>query len=294
MDYKFENGRRYHAYKEGIYLLPNDEKELDRLDLQHHLWRMTFDGKLYVAPITPPIANVLDNGTGTGIWAIEFADEHPNASVLGTDLSPVQPSYVPANCSFMVDDVESDWTFGNKQYDFIHSRFLVVAMRDWPKYFRQSFEHLRPGGWIEVQEANVITDCDDESWGENRYLRTLFDDITAITAKQGIHTRKIAELGPDLEKAGFRDIELVRHRWPLGPWSDDKKEKTLGVWARKDILEAVHGAAMGYLVKGAGQSVEEVELRLVDIRKELNDPNVHQYINLYVWYAQKPESNEGS
>ena len=125
-----------------------------------------------------------------------------------------------------------------------------------------------------------MTDCDDGSWGENRYLRTLFDDVTAITAKQGIHTRKIAELGHDLEKAGFRDIELVRHRWPLGPWSDDKKEKTLGIWARKDILEAVHGVAMGYLVRGAGQSVEEVELRLVDIRKELNDPNVHQYINL--------------
>lgn len=24
-DYKYENGRRYHAYKEGTWLFPNDE-----------------------------------------------------------------------------------------------------------------------------------------------------------------------------------------------------------------------------------------------------------------------------
>ncbi|KAL6405764.1 methyltransferase domain-containing protein [Ilyonectria robusta] len=35
--YREENGRTYHAYKDGKYLSPNDEQENDRLDLQHHL-----------------------------------------------------------------------------------------------------------------------------------------------------------------------------------------------------------------------------------------------------------------
>jgi ribosomal protein L11 methylase PrmA len=36
---------------------------------------MTFDGKLHIAPIEEikgGIHNVLDIGTGTGIWAIDF------------------------------------------------------------------------------------------------------------------------------------------------------------------------------------------------------------------------------
>lgn len=90
MKYREENGRTYHAYKEGIYAFPNDDPEADRLDLQHHLYSLTFGGKLFTAPIPKEkkFDHVLDVGTGTGIWAIDFADEHPEATVLGIDLSP--------------------------------------------------------------------------------------------------------------------------------------------------------------------------------------------------------------
>ena len=49
-------------------------------------------------------------GTGTGIWATKFANERPEATVLGTDLSPIQLDHVPQNCSFEIDGVESDRT----------------------------------------------------------------------------------------------------------------------------------------------------------------------------------------
>jgi hypothetical protein len=40
-------------------------------DIQHHLFLITLDGKLSLAPITEP-RMVLDIGTGTGNWAMEF------------------------------------------------------------------------------------------------------------------------------------------------------------------------------------------------------------------------------
>jgi hypothetical protein len=41
-------------------------------DLQHHLFRLTMDEKLYLSPIKDDVQNVLDIGTGTGVWAIDF------------------------------------------------------------------------------------------------------------------------------------------------------------------------------------------------------------------------------
>jgi hypothetical protein len=35
LNYIYENGRRYHAYRAGEYPLPNDENEQSRMDLLH-------------------------------------------------------------------------------------------------------------------------------------------------------------------------------------------------------------------------------------------------------------------
>lgn len=53
--------------------MPNDEAEQDRLDMYHHIFLSLLGGKLYTAPLENP-HRVLDVGTGTGIWAIDFAE----------------------------------------------------------------------------------------------------------------------------------------------------------------------------------------------------------------------------
>jgi hypothetical protein len=65
LNYTYENGRRYHAFREGNYVLPNDEAEQDRLDVTHHLLRMLLGGELFKAPVSDP-KHILDIGTGTG------------------------------------------------------------------------------------------------------------------------------------------------------------------------------------------------------------------------------------
>jgi hypothetical protein len=52
--YRYENGRRYHAYRDGAYWAPNDEIHNDQQDMAHHLWLLTLDNKLYLAPILNP------------------------------------------------------------------------------------------------------------------------------------------------------------------------------------------------------------------------------------------------
>ncbi|KAI8232411.1 Secondary metabolism regulator LAE1 [Colletotrichum sp. SAR 10_86] len=96
LEHRRENGRTYHRYKEGKYNMPNDEQELDRLDLIHNMCLMSLDDRLGLAPQCQEgatVGRVLDVGTGTGIWAIDFGDEHPEAEVLGVDLSATQPGH---------------------------------------------------------------------------------------------------------------------------------------------------------------------------------------------------------
>lgn len=58
--------------------------------MQHKIFTISLNGALYRAPLRSP-KNVLDIATGTGIWAIQFAKDHPEANVIGTDLSMIQP-----------------------------------------------------------------------------------------------------------------------------------------------------------------------------------------------------------
>ena len=44
------------------------------MDLAHHLYRMLLGGELHLAPIDKSTQRVLDLGTGTGIWCIDFAE----------------------------------------------------------------------------------------------------------------------------------------------------------------------------------------------------------------------------
>lgn len=62
--------------------------------MQHHIYLLINGGELCEAPIPPQLDRVLDIGCGTGKWAIDFADHHPEAEVLATDLSVIQPYWV--------------------------------------------------------------------------------------------------------------------------------------------------------------------------------------------------------
>lgn len=66
------------------------------------------------------------------LWRI-VGDEYPEAEVIGIDLSPIQPSWVPPNVKFMVDDAEAEWLFGADTFDLVHARFMCMAIKDWPR-----------------------------------------------------------------------------------------------------------------------------------------------------------------
>ncbi|TGJ83476.1 hypothetical protein E0Z10_g5295 [Xylaria hypoxylon] len=127
--YREENGRTYHAYSDGSYHYPNDSVELERLDWQYICLKRLFNGKNYFAPWSQeqPPKRVLDLATGTGMWAIEMAEEFESSMVVGTDLSPIQPEYVPPNVHFYIHDARLDEWWWLDPFDYIHVREIFPS-----------------------------------------------------------------------------------------------------------------------------------------------------------------------
>ena len=288
--YPVENGRRYHAFKDGSYVMPNDESELDRLDLMHQLLRITMRNQLFFAPIGVKDPKVLDVGTGTGIWAIEMGDEYPDAEIIGTDLSPTQPTWVPPNVKFEIDDAEEPWTFQEK-FDFIHVRYLVAAIVDWPKLVGQAFRNTKPGGWAEFQDFDASYYSDDGSLNEDHslsvYVKT-FNDASKVFGRD-------SKPGPKLEgwmkDAGFENIVHEKFRLPLGPWPKDKHLKTLGAWNLVQLEDGLEGFVLRLFTQHLNWKREEVQVLLAQVRKDLRDPRIHAQYNFHVCYGQRPKTH---
>jgi SAM-dependent methyltransferase len=152
---------------------------------------------------------VLDIGTGTGIWAIEFADEFPGAVVIGTDLSPIQPSFVPPNLKFYVDDFEQHpWEFGEEEkFDLIHWRSLCGSTGNWGRLYDQAYDSLKPGAFLEVHEYDAWIYSDDDGelakapWTKE-WVSTLSD--ISIDFQKPLNVGKFQKRW--MEEAGFLDV----------------------------------------------------------------------------------------
>jgi len=287
-NYRFENGRRYHGYKDGEYWGPNDDAQNDQLDILHHTYLLLFDGKLYQAPIGPNPQKVLDVGTGTGIWAIDFADEHPSSTVIGTDLSPTQPRWVPPNCKFEIDDATAEWTFAENSFDLIYVRGLFGSIRDWDAFYKQAYKHLKPGGWYEQTEASVYLLSDDNTIPPSHIFKRWSDIFVETGEKMGKTFQILDRSRQHALDAGFVNVEEKRFKMPVGGWPRDPKLKDVGRWHLLDCYQGIEGWALALLTRVMGWSVEDVQLFLAEMRLGLKDRKVHGYTSVSIVYGQKP------
>ncbi|KAL3956729.1 hypothetical protein ACCO45_009575 [Purpureocillium lilacinum] len=292
LKYREENGRTYHAFREGRYVLPNDDVENERLDLQHHLCTLTLGGKLFICPAgtDKPLGRVLDAGTGTGIWAIDFADEHPETHVTGVDLSPIQPSFVPPNVTFYIDDLEDTWTFHDK-FDFIYSRMLTASISDWPKFLQQSYDNLNPGGWIELLDVHLQLQSDDKTIPTDCAMAQWGDLMLEAAAKLNRPLDSMTFYRQQLADIGFTNVTEHVFKWPTNSWPRDSRHKELGMWTFENLGNGLSGLSMALFTRALGWSPAELEVFLAGVRKQMRDRSIHGYWPIYVVYAQKPGYN---
>lgn len=272
-----------------------DEKEMDRNDLQHHKYTLLLSDRLYVAPIPDERfaggdSRILDLGTGTGIWAIDMADKFPNAEVLGVDIAPTQPAFVPPNCLFEIDDVEEDWPYREAHFDFVHGRDLMTAVRDWPRLLNQAYTHLKPGGWIQLASTIPGALADDDSIPPNSAYVECGRLYFEMAEKMGAPLDAPRSWANQMRDAGFTKVRDEVYKLPMGPWPRSKRLRRVGKLEQIMILE---GGFEAYMLRGytqvLGGRAEDLQIILALARREIKDPSVHTYVLFHVTYGMKPE-----
>ncbi|RPB08023.1 S-adenosyl-L-methionine-dependent methyltransferase [Morchella conica CCBAS932] len=291
-NYRFEHNRRYHAYRDGHYLVPNDQQEQDRMDVVHQMMYLLLDNELHLSPLKEP-RRILDVGTGTGVWAIEMAFKYPNARVIGNDLSPIQVS-PPPNCSFDVEDAESDWLYPTNNFDFIHTRQLLGGITNWPRFFQQAYDHIRPGGWLELQEtpANPFTDTATPPPSDLPIFRVLsLLKLASLNAGRAFSDESFKS---QMEEAGFVDVQETRFRIPLGPWERDSRGKEVGRYNMINFMEGLEGYSLALFTRVLGMEVEKVRELIEGAKRDGMNRKLRIYFWLVVVRGRKPEAPPAS
>ncbi|RQM05637.1 hypothetical protein DH86_00003415, partial [Scytalidium sp. 3C] len=286
-EYHYEHGHRYH--RSGQTLFPNDESEQDRLDLQHHIFRLILDGRITHSPLPAPGSKILDVGTGTGIWAIDMGDYIPSATIIGVDQSPIQPTWVPPNVTFEIDDINKPWLQEDNSFDFIHIRTMAGCVTDWAALFAEVFRVLKPGGRVESSEFALMWECTDGSFNPNNNCGTWTRNFHRI-ASEALHIdfNPIPKIPSWMREAGFTNVEKVDKLVPVGPWPKDPRLKNIGRYFLSNMLESgVENYTMALFTK-AGWDATSVHAMVGGVRKELLDSRIHAFTRAWFITAEKP------
>lgn len=255
-------------------MLPNDEPERDRLDMQYWAIHEALDKNLFFAPIGDHPQNILDIGTGTGIWAIDVADLYPSASVLGTDLSPIQPTWVPPNASFELHDcIQYPWEF-NQKFDLIHTQLInAFAVRNWQEFYEEAYRNLKPGGWVESHEFDLMIKSDDDSIPEPS---AIIQWLVQWDQGGGGGFRLTGQrLEHAMRAAGLVDVVIKEFKLPIGIWN--KQHLNSGILSLTAMTEHIEGLSNRIFMERLGMSEQEMLAHTDPVVKEFRKKSMHAY-----------------
>ncbi|KAF5624592.1 phosphoethanolamine n-methyltransferase 3 [Fusarium sp. NRRL 52700] len=270
LEYRKFKGRSYHStYHDSSYPIPTDEQTLENFDLMHHFLTLLTDDKLYLAPVKDDVQKVLDVGTGT-------------------DLSAVQPDWVPPNLKFEIDDCTKPWTWDANTFDFVHMRYLFGAIRDWNALFKEAYNAVKPGGWVESCESEPMTHSDDGT--------VTNDGSTALGGtwdKMFIEGGKatgcsLSVLTEDLQMKAMKEAGFI----PFGSWPKDPKMAEIGQYAKLSLESDLVGYSQMIWHEVLKWPADEYQIFLMQVRKDLRNKKLHPYFKVRFVWGRKPETED--
>jgi len=275
-----------------------------RLDLQHTLMKIHLGG-LYLAPtavrralerrsdaLTPAI---LDLGTGSGAWAVEMAQEFPDATITGIDIAPVAVSNVPSNVHFERGDINDVMRTFHQSFNVIHARCVCSGIRDYTAFLLEAQKALRPDGVL------LLVEGDPQFYGPNHEPMTGADEndpkFSWLQRVMGIVWARIIGSKSSIPSS-LPQLLGGCHGWDnrgsssgfiaIGPWPKDmtEPEKEVSELMRQNWMQLI--LAVRPLVLADGHSPETADLWIANAVDELKSLKKNQYVKWTSAWASLP------
>jgi hypothetical protein len=92
------------------------------------------------------------------------------------------------------------------------------SIRDWPALLRRCFQHLKPGGHLEVCEGRANFWCNDNTFPSDCAIHQWLAEFNRIGANMGFEFDIIPKAADWLQDAGFEGVHKLEVATPIGTW----------------------------------------------------------------------------
>ncbi|KAF9137150.1 hypothetical protein BGX30_010516 [Mortierella sp. GBA39] len=282
LEFRWYHGRRYHNTP-SLYMLPNDTEEVDRLHLQHYIYKMILGNKNIHVPIPKECGRVIDLGCGPATWTMDMATDLTSVNFVGVDISPIYPAAIhPRNCAFFRECIVSGLTQTDASFDVAYQRNVApgFTFEHWTRSIAEAYRVLKPGGYFESVETDVMVH------DAGPMTNACFEHMTMSMASRGVDPSVVRSLDKLMIGAGFVDVRVVEYRVPLG----EHGGKLGQLW--KQNMTAIMETVKPHLAKAGRIGDAQVGEMIREMGRETRGVDVEggwkAYQTVYVTYGRKP------
>ncbi|KZT60176.1 S-adenosyl-L-methionine-dependent methyltransferase [Calocera cornea HHB12733] len=275
---KLPKAERY--YTADTYLLPHDDIERARLQIQHEML-MKYTKELLPSNLTLSDGDeVLDAGTGSGVWLMDVTRTvSPAVLFTGVDIEKrLFPQPLP-NTKFLVQSTLSLPPHWSSKFTLVHQRLMVAAFSKdaWKQCISEFYRVLKPGGWLRLEEIDFLGVLEQEAIPP--LTDRFWKGARVLCEARGVSSDCLLRIPTLLEEVGFSDLQPIVTRIPYG---SDENARRVGIGAWK-------GMKVPFLKAGGfdvARTSEEYDAFIDQVEEEWETSN---FTRTYItWIARKP------